>query len=364
MKILITGADSFIGKNLKTELMNRNYNEVAAIDDCGETEVLQRYVDESDLIFHLQTIYRSDDAAAFERINTGTTKKVIELIGNRKKDLIYVSSTQAENQSPYGISKRKAEEAVEAWAASTGNKACIIRLANEFGKWCPPNLNSVVATFCDNIAGEKEIQINNPDAPLKLVYIDDIIDGLLHALQEDCPMYTGITPAYDTTVGRLADTIKGFYRDRKAGNVPDTGDDLTKKLYSTYLSYLPQDRFAMPLEPHTDERGSFTELIHFGGLGQVSVNISKPGVTKGNHWHHTKTERFIVIKGCGIIRLRKIGDNKVIEYPVSGDRIEAVDIPPGYTHNITNTGKTDMFTVIWANEIFKQENADTYFEEV
>ena len=364
MKILITGADSFIGRNLKAELINRNYNEMLEIDDCGDAERLRRHVDESDLIFHLQTLYRSDDEAAFDRINAGTTKTVIELIGSRKKDLILISSTQAGNQSPYGISKRKAEETVEEWAASTGNKACIIRLANEFGKWCPPNLNSVVATFCNNIAGEKEIQINNPDAPLKLVYIDDIIDGLLHALQADCPMYAGISPAYDTTVGWLAETIKGFHTDRQAGNVPDTGDDLTKKLYSTYLSYLPPDRFAMPLEPHTDERGSFTELIHFGGLGQVSVNTSKPGVTKGNHWHHTKTERFIVVQGSGVIRFRKVNDSRIIEYEVSADKAEAIDIPPGYTHNITNTGESDMLTVIWANEIFNQENADTYFEEV
>ncbi len=364
MKILITGADSFIGRNLKAELINRNYNEMLEIDDCGDAERLRRHVDESDLIFHLQTLYRSDDEAAFERINTGTTKTIIELIGSRKKDLIYVSSTQAENLNPYGISKRKAEEMIEEWAESTGNKACIVRLANEFGKWCPPNLNSVVATFCDNIAVEKEVQINNPDTPLKLVYIDDIIDGLLHTLQEDCPMYAGINPAYDTTVGRLAETIKGFHADRKAGNVPDTGDDLTKKLYSTYLSYLPPDRFAMPLEPHQDERGSFTELIHFGGLGQVSVNISKPGVTKGNHWHHTKTERFIVVQGSGVIRFRKINDSTIIEYEVSADKAEAVDIPPGYTHNITNTGKSDMVTVIWANEIFNKEKPDTYSMEV
>lgn len=365
MKILITGAGGFIGKNLKSELVNRKYNDILEIEDCSDTELLNKYVNESDFIFHLQTIYRAEDPADFERINTDLTKKIIDLIGKTQKSFVLLSSKQAETGSSYGSSKLKAEEIAGEWGKITGNKVCIFRLANEFGKWCPPKLNSVVATFCDNISNNRSIQVNDPSAPLTLMYIDDIIDGLIKAIEEEYEsLYAEINPVYETTVGELAETVKAFYMDRKAGNVPEIGNELIKKLYSTYLSYLPEDDFSTTLESHTDERGFFTELIHLGGLGQVSINSSKPGVTKGNHWHHTKTERFIVVKGTGVIRFRKIGDSKVIEYFVSGDKIESIDIPPGYTHNITNTGDTDMLTVIWANEIFDSKAPDTYFEEV
>jgi len=365
LRILITGTNGFIGANLKAELINRKYSEIAEINDFGDKLLLKKYVDESDLIFHLQTLYRSEDAEAFESVNTTTTKNIIELIGKRRKTLFFISSTQAETDSLYGISKLKAEKVIEEWMNATGNKAVIFRLANEFGKWCQPKLNSVVATFCDDIANNREIKVDNPDAPLRLVYIDDIIYGLITAAEkENTPLYAEVNPTYEITVGQLAEIIESFNAGRIAGNVPDLRNELIKKLYSTYLSYLPADDFSILLNSHTDERGSFTELLHFGEMGQVSINNSKPGVTKGNHWHHTKTEKFIVIKGSGIIRFRKIGENKVIEYFVSGDKIEVVDIPPGYTHNITNSGETDMLTVVWANEVFDSKTPDTYFEEV
>lgn len=365
MKILITGADSFIGKNLKAELINRQNAEISEINDFTDKELLEKYIEESDCIFHLQTLYRSADAAAFDTVNTGTTRTVVDLIGQRRKMLVMLSSTQAETGSPYGVSKLKAENIIIEWRNNTGNAASIFRLANEFGKWCPPNLNSVVATFCDNIANNREIQVNDPGAPLKLMYIDDIISALIKATgEENTPVFGEIKPVYETTVGRLAEILKAFHSNRENNNLPNLGNDLIKKLYSTYLSCLPADSFASPLDTHADDRGSFTEMLHFGGLGQVSVNISKPGVTKGNHWHNTKTEKFIVIKGSGAIHLRKIGESEVIVYPVGGDKIEVLDIPPGYTHNITNTGKTDMITVMWANENFDKEKPDTYFEEV
>lgn len=365
MRILITGADSFIGKNLKAELINRKFNDIIEINDCYNIELLKQYVDESDFLFHLMTVYRSDDVSDFERINTETTRKIVELIGIKNKSLLLISSTQAGNGSAYGQSKLQAEESVKEWMSATGNKAYIFRLANEFGKWCPPNLNSVVGTFCDNIASGKDIQINNPNAPLKLMYIDDIIVSFISAVENGvASVYGEVEPVYETTVGEVAKIIQSFQTMRTGSYIPDMDNGFIKKLYSTYLSYLSADGFSTSLQTHVDDRGSFTELLHFGGMGQVSVNISKHDITKGNHWHHTKNEKFVVISGTGVIRFRKVGESKIIEYHVSGDKMEVVDIPPGYTHNITNTGENDMLTIMWANEIFDNKNPDTFFEEV
>lgn len=365
MKILITGADSFIGKNLKAELINRKFNDILEINDYNNLELLKHYIDESDFIFHLFTVYRSNEKSDFKLINIDMTRKIVDLIGNMHKSLLLLSSTQSGNGSTYGQSKLQAEEIVKNWMHVTENRAYIFRLANEFGKWCPPNLNSVVATFCNNIANSENIQINNSNATLKLMYVDDIIDSFISVLEdEDLAVYKEIKPVYETTVGEVAKIIQTFQKMRIESNIPDMEDILIKKLYSTYLSYLPDDALSTPLKPHVDNRGSFIELFHFGGMGQISVNISKPGVTKGNHWHHTKNEKFVVIRGTGVIRFRKVGENKRIEYHVSGDKIEVVDIPPGYTHNIMNTGKIDMLTIMWANEVFDDENPDTYFEEV
>lgn len=365
MRILITGADSFIGKNLKAELTNRKYTDVIEINDHYDIDLLRKYVDISDVIFHLLTVYRSEDSSVFERINTETTKTIVELIGNKQKSLILLSSIQAGNESKYGQSKLQAEECIKKWMNNTGNKAYIFRLANEFGKWCPPNLNSVVATFCYNIVNGIDIQINKDNAILRLVYIDDIIDSFISVLENGASsVNVEVNPVYETTVGEVARIIQSFKTMRADSNIPSMENEFIKKLYSTYLSYLPLDEFSTLLQKHDDNRGSFTELLHFGDMGQVSVNISKPGITKGNHWHHTKNEKFVVIWGTGVIRFRKVGESKIIEYHVSGDNMKVVDIPPGYTHNITNTGKTDMITIMWANEIFNSKKPDTYFEEV
>jgi Nucleoside-diphosphate-sugar epimerases len=363
VRILITGVDSFIGQNLRAELSNRGYNDVTGLNDCEDREKLKCCIDKSDFIFHLHTIYRSEDPELFESVNIGTTKTIIELIGNRCKSLLLLSSTQAGNGDPYGQSKLLAEKCVKEWTNTTGNKAYIFRLANEFGKWCPPNFNSVVATFCYNIARGLPIKINNPNAPLKLMYIDDIIGNFISVLEPDLETNDKIL-SYETSVGEVAKLIKSFSTARQELDIPDMPDGLIKKLYSTYLSYLPPGKLSVALQTHTDNRGSFTELFHFGGMGQVSVNISKPGVTKGNHWHHTKNEKFIVVSGSGIIKLRKVGTNEVFQYQVSGEKIEVVDIPPGYTHSITNTGEVDMLTIMWANEIFNADQPDTYFEEI
>lgn len=366
MKILITGVDSFIGKNLRLELLNRGYTNINGINytNC-EDNLLKQYIDDCDFIFHLESLYRSEIPLDFYKVNTESTKKIIDIIGENNKSLLLLSSIQAGNKSDYGESKFQAEEIIKAWALATGNRAYIFGLANEFGKWCPPNLNSVVATFCSRIGNNEEIIINNPNDPLRLMYIDDIINNFISKLDnQNSSIYSEVEPSYGSTVGEVAKIIKIFKSMRDKNTVPDFGNDLTKKLYSTYLSYLPDDSLAIPSFTSLDERGSFTELLHFENNGQVSVNISKPGVVKGNHWHHTKNEKFIVISGYGIIKLRKIGDSKIIEYQVDGDKIETIDIPPGYTHNITNTGERDMLTIMWANEIFDKSNPDTYFEEV
>jgi len=365
VRILVTGADSFIGKNLMAELSNRGFYDVVAINDCNNIQELERSIQVSDFIFHLLTVYRSNDETLFQYINTNTTRQIVDLIGSQYKSLLLLSSSQAGNGSAYGQSKLLAEECVQEWVRTTGNKAYIFRLANEFGKWCPPNSNSVVATFCNNIANGLDIQINNPDAPLRLQYIDDIMDAFLSVLASEADSVdTEILPIYNTTVGEVARILQSFSTMRSGADIPDMVDGLIKKLYSTYLSYLPTSELSIPLQTHTDVRGSFTELLHFGGMGQVSINISKPGETKGNHWHHSKNEKFIVIAGNGVIKLRKVGTDDISEYRVCGQKLEVIDIPPGCTHNIINTGDTDMLTIMWANEIFDKDKPDTYSEEV
>lgn len=365
VRILITGADSFIGKNLKAELLNRKYYDIREINNCSDDDLVKQHIDASDFIFHLLTVYRSDDESVFESINTVSTGKIVKLIGTQPKSLLLLSSTQAGNGTLYGQSKIHAEECVKEWARITGNKTYIFRLANEFGKWCPPYLNSVIATFCYNSANGKEITVSNAETKLNLMYIDDIVNGLINAMEEKMDTgYCNISPVYETTVGEVAEIISGFLVARENSDVPNVDDKLIKNLYSTFLSYLPSNGFSYPLTTYSDERGSFTELAHFGGKGQVSVNISKPGITKGNHWHHTKTKKFIVVAGQGTIKFRKIGTDEITTYRVSGTKIEVVDIPPGYTHNITNVGDIDMITVMWANEILDREKPDTYFEEV
>jgi len=279
------------------------------------------------------------------------------------------SSTQAAFDNPYGQSKKAGEELMFRYSKETGAKVLVYRFPNLFGKWCRPNYNSAVATFCYNIAHDLPVTISKRDNQLSLVYIDDLVTEMIHALQgqEHCNgSYCYVSTVHDTTLGQIVDLLYSFKENRKTLEVPNMSDDFAKKLYSTYLSYLPEDQFSYPLKMNIDERGSFTEIIRTPDRGQFSVNISKPHITKGNHWHHTKNEKFVVVSGKGVIRFRKINDPdaEVIEYYVSGDKIEVVDIPTGYTHNIENIGDTDMVTFMWANESFKPEKPDTFFEEV
>jgi len=370
MNILITGSNGFIGKNIVADLKRYEEYNLLKYDANNTSEELIEYIRQSDFIIHLAGVNRPNNDSEFFQGNKGLTEEIIQIMKDNNKNipLLITSSIQADKDNAYGLSKKAAEDAVFNWTKETNNKAYVFRLPNVFGKWCKPNYNSVVATFMHNIANNLPIQINDENYNLNLVYIDDIIKEFKLAIERKAHInergYAYVPITYNITLGQLADRIYSFKKSREDLNIPDTSDELIKKLYSTYLSYLPVNDFSYPLKMNVDNRGSFAEFIRTNNRGQVSVNISKPGITKGNHWHHTKNEKFLVVSGKGIIRFRNITNSEIIEYNVSADRLEVIDIPIGYTHNIENTGITDMVTIMWVNECFDPNNPDTYFEEV
>jgi UDP-2-acetamido-2,6-beta-L-arabino-hexul-4-ose reductase len=315
-------------------------------------------------------VNRPDDEAEFREGNTDFTAQLLADLRTAENacPIVLTSSAQAALDNPYGMSKRGAEELVRRHAQETGAPAYVYRLPGVFGKWSKPNYNTVVATFCYNVARGLSIQVNDPDAELSLVYIDDVVEEFMRALAGAPTLATGgfceVPVMHHTSLGWLAATIQQLAADRDRLSVPDVSDPLTKKLHATYLSFLPTDDFAYDLTMHKDDRGSFTEIIRTVDRGQFSVNISKPGITKGNHWHHSKNEKFLVVSGTGVIRFRPVGEAEVTEYHVSGEHMRVVDIPTGYTHNIENVGDTEMVTFMWANESFDPDRPDTFFEEV
>ncbi|MBP9983490.1 MAG: capsular polysaccharide biosynthesis protein CapF [Prevotella sp.] len=380
MNILITGAKGFIGKNLIAQLNNIKEGKakeeripsdltVFAYDVDSDPESLDEYCREADFVFHLAGVNRPKEQSEFMEGNFGFTSVLLDTLQkyDNKCPIMLASSIQAELDNPYGISKKAGEDLLFAYGRETGAAVLIYRFPNVFGKWCRPNYNSAVATFCHNIAHGLPIQVNDRSVMLTLVYIDDVVKELIAAL-EGHPNKEGdfckVPTEHRITLGEIVDLIYSFKKSRQNLQVPDLSDAFTKKLYSTYLSYLPEDQFSYPLKMNVDERGSFTEFLKSPDRGQVSVNISKPGITKGNHWHHTKNEKFLVVSGKGVIRFRKIDEEKVQEYFVSGEKLEVVDIPVGYTHNIENLGDSDMVTIMWANEPFDPEKPDTFFLEV
>lgn len=367
-KILVTGAEGFIGKNLVVSLENENIKVIKFTKE-HRIEQLSDFVSQVDFIYHLAGINRPKDDNEFVKGNVNFTENLVEIIkkSNRKIPILFTSSIQAKLDNPYGKSKREAEEIIRKYGEETNTEVYIYRLPNVFGKWCRPNYNSVIATFCYNIARDLPIKINDPDIELNLVYIDDVVEEFINALHGKANKvgeFCEIPVNHKVKLGKIAELIYSFKESRRNKTIPDMSDSFTKKLYSTYLSYLPEDQFSYELKMNVDHRGSFTEIIRTVDRGQVSVNITKPGVKKGNHWHHTKNEKFLVVSGNGVIRFRKVDSDEVIEYYVSEDKLEVVDIPPGYVHNIENIGDKDLVTIMWANEPFDPEDPDTYYMEV
>jgi len=369
MKILITGAKGFIGKNLIAELRNRKYNEIFEYDRDIDPSLLDEYCKEANFVFHLAGVNRPKEKSEFMEGNFGFTSDLLDSLKkhNNTCPVMISSSIQAELDNPYGESKKAGEDLLFSYGEETGSKVLVYRFPNVFGKWCRPNYNSAVATFCHNIAHDVPIQVNDPSVVMNLVYIDDVVNELVNALEDNenkVDLFCEVPVVHTITLGEIVDLIYSFKNSREDKSVPNMSDEFAKKLYSTYLSYLPKDKFSYDLKMNVDQRGSFTEFIRTPDRGQVSVNISKPGITKGNHWHHTKNEKFLVVSGKGVIRFRKIDSDEVLEYFVNGDKMEVVDIPTGYTHNIENLGDTDMVTIMWANEPFDPEKPDTYYLEV
>lgn len=388
MNVLITGANGFVGKNLTQRLSaikdhrdrTRPALQIEEILLCTRdtsAETLVGYCQKADFVVHLAGVNRPQDPGEFAAGNTDFTRTLLEMLresGNRCPVLlsssIQASLTGRYAESPYGQSKKAAEELLLAYGRETGANGMIYRLPNLFGKWCRPNYNSVVATFCHHIARDLPITVSDPAVELELVYIDDLIDEILNAMEghpnRTDGAYCSVPVSHPVTLGEIVRLLRTFREQPQTLLLPEIPDgSFAKKLYSTYLSYLPPEKIAFPLKMNVDERGSFTELLKTASCGQVSVNIIRPSVTKGQHWHNSKWEFFIVVAGHGLIQERRIGSDEKIEFEVSGDRIQAVHMLPGYTHNIINLSETEnLVTVMWANEQFDPDHPDTYFEEV
>lgn len=398
MKILVTGAHGFVGKNLCAQLKNikdgkaRNYpitvSEVMEYDLDTDPALLDDFCAQADFVFNLAGVNRPKDQSEFMQGNFGFASTLLDTLKKHGNTcpVMLSSSIQATligryGTSDYGKSKLAGEELFFDYARETGAKVLVYRFPNLFGKWCRPNYNSVVATFCHNIAHDLPIQVNDPSVQLEMLYIDDLVEEMIAALngkEHHCEFdgvetvlkedgrYCAVPVTHHVTLGEIVDLLHRFIEQPKTLIIPEIPENsFAKKLYSTYLSYLPKEKVSFPLKMNVDDRGSFTEMLRSEKCGQVSINISKPGVTKGQHWHNTKWEFFIVVSGHGLIQQRKYGTDEVIEFEVSGEKIEAVHMLPGYTHNIINLSETEnLVTVMWANEIFDPNRPDTFFELV
>lgn len=383
MNILVTGAKGFIGRNLIATLHNiadgkdRSFEmdtdiTVYEYDIDTDPALLDLYCKNADFVFHLAGVNRPQDPKEFMEGNFGFTSTLLDTLKSHKNGcpIMISSSIQAALQNPYGESKKAGEDLMFAYGKETGAKVYVYRFPNVFGKWCRPNYNSAIATFCHNIAHDLPITVNDPSVMMTLVYIDDVVAELIAALQGSPHMdeagYCHVPVEHKITLGEIVELIYSFAKQPQGLVIPEIPEgSVAKKLYSTFLSYLPKEKVAFPLKMNVDDRGSFTELLKTEKCGQVSVNISKPGITKGQHWHHTKWEFFIVVSGHGLIQQRKVGTDEVLNFEVSGDKIQAVHMLPGYTHNIINLSETeDLVTVMWANEQFDPKKPDTFFEIV
>ncbi|MBV5341173.1 MAG: NAD-dependent epimerase/dehydratase family protein [Deltaproteobacteria bacterium] len=371
-KVLVTGSKGFVGRNLCAVLGTIESVEVMEFDCENTSAELEGMLAEADLIFHLAGVNRPKNNEEFKSGNAGLTEEICMILQRlgRSPKIILASSIQAELNNPYGSSKLQAELALQAFAETTGARTVVYRFKNLFGKWCRPNYNSVTATFCHNIAHGLPVTISDPGRSIELTYIDDVVSALIgeipsaEGVQESGFAFGAELTAYPITLKELAALITSFRDSRQTLLLPGFDSPLVKALYATYLSYLEGADFAYPLQIRTDERGSLAEMMKSRTFGQIFVSRTKPGITRGNHYHHTKTEKFMVVEGDAVIRFRQIDGAEVIEHRVSGRDFRVVDIPPGYTHHITNIGNGELVTLFWASEIFNPDKPDTIFLKV
>ncbi len=369
MKILVTGSNGFIGKNLIHHLMFRNNYDVLTFNRANSLTDLKNKIKKSNFIIHLAGINRPKSDDEYSN-NVSLTKIITKMCIEEKVNMpiIYTSSSKVEKQDAYGISKLNAEEILKNYQKKTQCPVFIYRLTNVFGKWCKPNYNSVVATFCHNLANNMEIKINDPNSLIKLVYIDDVIESFISLLEQNKYtnefQYCEVSPTYELSLSKLAERIKSYNEYQINLIIQPVGEGLDRALHSTYLSYLAKNKFSHALKENIDRRGKFVEVLKTKETGQISYLVAPPGETRGRHFHHTKTEKFIVISGIARIKFRNLLDNDTHEIECSEDKSEVVNTIPGWVHDITNIGKKDLVVLIWSNEIFDDKRPDTYYEEV
>jgi len=367
-KVLVTGSKGFIGKNLCAVLLRRKNVELYEYDlDKKQTE-LNVALQQVEFVIHLAGVNRPEDPKEFETGNAGSLKEICSKLQEfgRAPKIVLSSSIQANLDNPYGVSKRLAEEELQRFSADTGAECVVYRFKNLFGKWCRPNYNSVTATFCHNIANDLPVQISDLSNEIELTHIDDVVEAFVHEMESGRPGFRFAEPLAATRIalGELAAKIRSFRDMRTSLVLPDFSNDFERALYGTYLTYLNEKDFEYGLEKRSDQRGSLAEFLKSPAMGQIFVSRTKPGVTRGDHYHHTKTEKFLVLEGDAVIRFRHIEKYEILEYPVSGEKYQVVDIPPGYTHSIENVGTGVLVTLFWASEMFDLGKPDTYFEKV
>lgn len=370
MKVLVTGAKGFVGRNLISQFRYQDNIELYEYDLDTPQEMLDIYCRSSEFVYHLAGVNRPEELSDYMEGNWGFTFRLLNTLKkfNNSCPIMMASSIQAVKDNLYGKSKLAGELLLQKYSSQTGSQIYVYRFPNLYGKWSMPNYNSVVATFCYNIARNLPITVHDSNTDLDLVYIDDVIYELASLLEHrghvDTDGYYYVPNVTSVTVGRLAELIKSFSNYQTNLGLPQLNDVFQRNLYATYLSYLPYEKMAYPLKMNSTEKGSFTELLRTADKGQVSVNILKPGITKGNHWHHTKVEKFIVVSGSGVVKQRRVDDDEVYEFAVTAQNLEVIEILPGFTHTIANTGDSDMVTVMWCSECYNSEYPDTYYMEL